>query len=72
MAAYKSEVIRGRVWTITGHPVRTLAGGPYVEYRLEERRGDGSFVAYHAFGSLEFAERAFNAVPREQNNETEV
>jgi len=65
MAAFKSEVIRGRVFTVTGHPVRTLAGGPYVEYRLEERRGDGSFVAYHAFGDLPFVARAFDAIPRD-------
>lgn len=65
MAAYKSEVIRGRVYTITGHPVHTLSGKPYVEYRLEERRGDGSFVGWHAFGDLPFVERAFNAIPRE-------
>lgn len=65
MAAYKSEVIFGRVWTITGHPVRTLTGGPYIEYRLEERRGDGSFVGYHAFGELDFVSKVFDRIPRE-------
>jgi hypothetical protein len=66
-----SVTINGRVYSMRPYMARTLAGRAYAEYRLEERRRDGRFVMWHAFGDRESVARAFAAIPRQPTDPRE-
>lgn len=66
MASYASKRVHGRTYTLVGVPCWTIGGRrgpePYVEYRVEERRADGSFVGYLAFGDRPFVQAVFDRI----------
>lgn len=72
MAVHDSFTVGSNlVLTIEAHPVQTLAGTPYTEFRLVERDRTGAFVGYCAMGDYAFVKAALARRVREAYGDAE-